>query len=231
MRGEGGQRWPARTREEWGASIAPLVGHLRAGGLLAYPTETVYGLGARVTQEGAESIRRLKGREERVPFLALLPWGVPGVTGVRALDPWGTSLVWTKAAVTLAGAFWPGPLTLVMEDRGRGWPPAIRNEGGGVGVRVSPHPFVLDLLATLGEPVFSTSANPSGAPPSRSPEEVLAGIRSRPGWGQCHLVDGGTLNVSPPSTVVDCTGPRPRLLRKGAVSLQELSNLTEIVHG
>lgn len=211
--------------------MAPLVRHLGRGGLLAYPTETVYGLGARVTQEGTESIRRLKGREEPVPFLALLPWGARGVNGVRELDPWGTSLAWTEAATTLAGAFWPGPLTLVLEDQGRGWPRVMRNEEGGVGVRVSPHPFVLDFLTALGEPILSTSANPSGGAPSRSPDEVLAGLGRRPGWDRCHLVDGGTLKVSPPSTVVDCTRPLPRLLRKGALSLQDLSSLTEIVHG
>jgi L-threonylcarbamoyladenylate synthase len=220
----------ARSPEEWEASIPRLVDHLRDGGLLAYPTETIYGLGARVTPEGIEAIRELKGRGE-VPFLALLPWGHLGLAGVRALHPWGTSLVWSEAAVALARAVWPGPLTLVLEDRGGGWPAAARNPDGGVGVRVSPHPFILDLLTALREPLLSTSANPSGSPPPHSPDEVVAGLRHRPGWARCHLVDGGTLDPSPPSTVVDCTGPRPRLLREGALSLQKLSSLTEIVHG
>jgi L-threonylcarbamoyladenylate synthase len=228
--GEETARSLARSPEEWQAAIPRLVDHLRAGGLLAYPTETTYGLGARVTPGGIEAIRELKGRGE-VPFLALLPWGPLGLAGVRTLEPWGTSLVWTAAAEALANAVWPGPLTLVLEDRGGGWPAAARNPEGGVGVRVSPHAFVLDLVAALEEPLLSTSANLSGSPPAQAPNEVVEGLRHRPGWARCHLVDGGTLDPSPPSTVVDCTGRLPRLLREGAVSLQKLSSLTEIVHG
>jgi L-threonylcarbamoyladenylate synthase len=225
-----GRRWQARTAAERTASVPLAVAHLRGGGLLAYPTETVYGLGARVTDAGVTAVQAMKGRGPGAPFLALLPWTEGGVEELRIRAPWGAALGWTKAAVSLAAEGWPGPLTLILEDRTGSWPAGVRNERGGVGVRVSPHPFVRDLLDELDEPLLSTSANPTGEAAAHSADEVEARLRGRPGWNRCRVVDAGPLPPSLPSTMVDCTGNRPRLLREGAFPLDTLQNLINAIH-
>jgi tRNA A37 threonylcarbamoyladenosine synthetase subunit TsaC/SUA5/YrdC len=119
-----------------------IVEHLRSGGILAYPTETVYGLGGEPTIEVVEAVRDLKGREEEKPFLLLLPRTEPlGEVPLR----WGLSLpTW---AISLAENFWPGPLTLVLSDLEERFPFGVRSSSGGVAVRVSSHPFVESLMA------------------------------------------------------------------------------------
>lgn len=223
-------RWRARTAGERTVVVPRAVAHLRGGGLLAYPTETVYGLGARVTDAGVTAVQAMKGRGPGTPFLALLPWTRGGIEELRIRAPWGAALGWTEAAVSLAAHSWPGPLTLILEDGAESWPAGVRNERGGVGVRVSPHPFVQDLLAELDEPLLSTSANPMGEPAALSADEAEARLHGRPGWDLCRVVDAGRVPPSLPSTVVDCTGDRPRLLREGAFPLDALRNLIKTIH-
>lgn len=201
------------------ADLSPALEHLEAGLPLAYPTETVYGLGGAVTPEAVERVRRLKGRDAARPMLLLIesPDAVP-------------SLRWTPHARELADAFWPGALTLVLEDQDRIFPVGVRSEStGGVGVRVSPHPLVRRILGVFGRPLTSTSLNVPGQTPASSGTEA-AEVAGRLGGGPILLLDAGTLPPSGPSTVVDCTGPMPVVLREGSIPVGRLRCVIPEIH-
>jgi L-threonylcarbamoyladenylate synthase len=190
-----------------------VVRHLRAGGLLAYPTETVYGLGSRPDTTDVQALASLKGRAAGKPFLLL-------VSSREMAEAQG--LAFTESARALARAFWPGPLTLVLPGGGGRLPDLLRGPEGGIAVRWTSHPLIVNLVAELGEPLTSTSANIPGLPPAPGAEAVLRDFRDAVTSGQLMVLDGGVLGNRPPSTVVDCTGPQPRIIRPGAVSLAEL---------
>lgn len=176
--------------------IAALV---RAGGVIAYPTETFYGLGCDPWNTHAvQRIFRLKGRPEDKPLPLLLPPGDPARFGI-SIPP---------LAKKLAEQHWPGPLTLVVPATG--FPPETTAGTSTVAVRRSPHPFVSALLEILGKPLVTTSANLSGQAAAATGPDVFRMIR---GW-DC-LVDGGHLPGKRGSTIVDCTGDRPKLVREG----------------
>lgn len=191
--------------------LASIVEHVRAGGVIAYPTETVYGLGGACTPEAVERVRALKSREADKPLLALVE-SAATVEGLR----------WTEEARLLAEIFWPGSVTLVMADPDALFPLGVRDPARGtVAVRVSPHPVVTALLSHLGKPLTSTSLNRPGEPPALAGDEAERVVRGL-GGDDVWIVDGGTLPPSSPSTVVDCTGPRPVVLRGGAIPVQRL---------
>jgi L-threonylcarbamoyladenylate synthase len=200
---------PAEARR----AIPEVVRHLRAGGLLAYPTETVYGLGSRPDTTDVQALASLKGRAAGKPFLLL-------VSSREMAEAQG--LAFTESARALARAFWPGPLTLVLPGGGGRLPDLLRGPEGGIAVRWTSHPLIVNLVAELGEPLTSTSANIPGLPPAPGAEAVLRDFRDAVTSGQLMVLDGGVLGNRPPSTVVDCTGPQPRIIRPGAVSLAEL---------
>ena len=195
------------------AQLSLIVGHLEDGGLLGYPTETVYGLGAGVTAEGVRAVRRLKGRGEKKPFLILLP---------EEVSEAGSVLEWTPSARSLAEAVWPGRLTLVLGDPVGRFPEGVRSSAGSVAVRVSGDPFVSALMRLWKRPLLSTSANRAGRPPTRTAEAVGRTFTGGPGAGRLWIVDGGPRLEAEPSTIVDCTGARPRVLRQGALPLSRL---------
>ena len=201
------------TPEEARRAIPGVVGHLRSGGLLAYPTETVYGLGSRPDTPDVQALASLKGRAAGKPFLLL-------VSSREMAEAQG--LAFTDSARALARAFWPGPLTLVLPGGGGRLPDLLRGPEGGIAVRWTSHPLIVNLVAELGEPLTSTSANLPGSPPAPGAEAVLRDFRDAVTSGQLMVLDGGVLGNRPPSTVVDCTGPQPRVIRQGAVSLAEL---------
>lgn len=199
--------------------LSEAVAHLRSDGVLAYPTETVYGLGGACTAAAVDAVRRVKGRSDGKPLLVL----------VGSIDSAG-SLEWTDAARELASIFWPGSLTLVLDDPRETFPPGVRSASGTVGVRVSPHPLVARLLEAFGAPVTSTSLNAPDKPP------VSSGGRARELLGRLDadgvmLLDAGTLRPSRPSTVVDCTGAVPVVLREGAVPIDRLRCALPEIHG
>ena len=199
------------------AALPDVVAHLRSGGLLLYPTETVFGLGGLADLEGTRALAELKSRDAAKPFILLID------RRERAIG-----LEWSDAALLLADAFWPGPLTLVLRDDGARYAPGIRSEGGGVAVRETPHAGVRLLLGALGEPVTSTSANAPGAPPARTQEEASALLRELPERANVWLLDGAAGGAEP-STVVDCTGRRPRIVRAGAVSAERIREIVRDV--
>jgi L-threonylcarbamoyladenylate synthase len=204
---------PFRTAAEVEAALEPAVAHLRAGGLLAYPTETVYGLGSRPTSGDVQALQRLKGRRPDKPFLLL-------VSGPDMAEAQG--LGFNEAARALARAFWPGPLTLVLPGGGGRLPDLLRGPEGGIAVRWTSHRGMARLAAALGEPVTSTSANLPGAPPAPGAEAIVRDFRAAVDAGSLLVLDGGVLGNSPPSTVVDCTQPPARLVREGALTLADL---------
>jgi L-threonylcarbamoyladenylate synthase len=202
------------------ADLSDVARHVAWGGLLAYPTETVYGLGGAVTESAVAELRRLKGRTEDKPFIAL----------VRSMED-AAGLEWTDAARELARLFWPGPLTLVLSDPLGIFPGGVRDErSGAVAVRVSPHPLVARLLDAVGGPLTSTSVNVAGASPVASGTDAEAVVR-RLGGGRVVVLDVGTLPPSAPSTVLDCTAPEPVVLREGAVPVARLRCAVPEIHG
>lgn len=179
---------------------------LRAGGLVAFPTDTVYGVGAILGDSAAvESIREAKGRPSEKPIPVLVSsWdNVPGLAET------------TSRTRRLAAAFWPGPLTLILRSH-PGLPSAVES-GGTVGIRAPDHPAALALLREAG-PLAVTSANRSGNPDPVTADDVMAALGGRIDL----VVDGGACPGGRPSTVVDCTGGDPKILRQGPVGLEAI---------
>ena len=181
---------------------------LRRGGLVAFPTDTVYGVGALAFE--ARAVQRLyivKGRSTGKAIAVLV---------ARNSDLLKVAKELTPSAQKLALKFWPGALTLVVPKH-PGLPPAV-SPLSTVGVRQPAHPFALRLLASAG-PLAVTSANRSDEPNSLTAEEVLAQLAGRIDL----IVDGGRTPGSTPSTVVDCTQAAPIILREGPISSEQIN--------
>lgn len=204
---------PFRTDEEVTAALPRAVAHLNAGGLIAYPTETVYGLGSRPRAPEVQALARLKGRRPDKPFLLL----VADRTMAEA-----QGLAFSEAATALARAFWPGPLTLVLPGGSGRLPDLLRGPEGGIAVRWTSHRGMARLVRALGEPVTSTSANLPGSQPAPGAEAIVRDFAPAVEAKTLLVLDGGVLGNTPPSTVVDCTRPAPRLIREGALTLAQL---------
>jgi L-threonylcarbamoyladenylate synthase len=165
---------------------------LRRGGLVAFPTETVYGLGADATNVAAvERIFAVKGRPHGHPLIVHLGAGT-------SLDEWALDV--PEAARALAAAFWPGPLTLLLHRHPR-VPDVITGGRPTVGLRVPGHPVALDLLGTFGGGVAAPSANRFGRVSPTTAEHVRADL----GDAVDLILDGGPTTVGVESTIVDCT--------------------------
>ena len=180
---------------------------LKQGGLVAFPTDTVYGVGANVFS--AESIEKLftaKGRDAAKAIPVLI--GDPSQLAQVSSTPGETAL-------RLAMRFWPGPLTLVVARHPS--LPAILSPLPTVGVRMPDHAVALAILRQSG-PLAVTSANLSGGPNPSSAEDVLAQLDGRIDL----VIDGGLCPGGLPSTVVDCTADDLRILRQGPLTLQDL---------
>jgi L-threonylcarbamoyladenylate synthase len=203
---------PFLTPDDRAAATPVVAAHLAAGGLLAYPTETVYGLGSRPNAHDVAALNALKGRRDGKPLLLL-------IASRRMADAHG--LVFTPAADALAAACWPGPLTLILSG-GRGLPDSLRGPEGGIAVRWTSHQGMAQLIADIGQPLTSTSANRPGGPTAPGVGAIADLFGGAIAEGQLLVLDGGVLGNVPPSTVVDCTAPQPRLVREGALPRAEL---------
>jgi L-threonylcarbamoyladenylate synthase len=211
---------PFVTEADVRAALDRVVTHLRSGGLLAYPTETVYGLGSRARDDDVRDLAELKGRAPGKPFLLL-------VASRKMAEAQGLAL--NESARALARAFWPGPLTLVLPGGSGRLPDLLRGPEGGIAVRWTSHPHIARLVERLGEPLTSTSANLPGAGPAPGADAIVRDFRSAVESGRLLVLDGGVLGNRPPSTVVDCTGPQARLIRLGALSVAELRGAAGIL--
>jgi L-threonylcarbamoyladenylate synthase len=203
---------PFTSPSDWDAAVPAVRDHLARGGLLAYPTETVYGLGSRARRDDVAALTVLKARAPDKPFLLL-------VAGRRMAEAAG--LGFGPAAHALAEAFWPGPLTLILPGGAR-LPDTLRGPEGGIAVRHTSHAGAAHLIAVLGEPLTSTSANRPGGPTAPGVGAILADFRAAVDAGTLLVLDGGVLGNVPPSTIVDCTGTVARLVREGALPRAEL---------
>jgi L-threonylcarbamoyladenylate synthase len=204
---------PFQTVAEIEAAIPEISRHLRAGKLLAYPTETVYGFGSAPTVPALAALARLKGRPEGKPFLLL-------TSSRRMAEEWG--LVFNASASALAEAFWPGPLTLVLRGGEGRLPDQLRGREGGIAVRYTSHAGIARLVSAIGKPLTSTSANRPGGTPAPGPERLVEVFGAEEESGELLVLDGGVLGNVPPSTLVDCTDLMPKMVREGAIPRAEL---------
>jgi L-threonylcarbamoyladenylate synthase len=200
---------PFWSPDEIEAALPDTIAHLNARRVLAYPTETVYGFGGGVDRDSVSNLIALKGRPPNKPFLLI----VASSEMIARLD-----LHLTSYASQLAARFWPGPLTLVLPGGEKRVPEQLRGPEGGIAVRWTPHRGLARLVRAYGEPITSTSANRPGVPPATSAQEIIDQWSEAVMTGALHILDGGQLTDSPPSTVVDCTGRRPRVIRPGAIT-------------
>jgi L-threonylcarbamoyladenylate synthase len=135
-------------------------------------------------------------------------------------ESWG--LVFTPSASILAQAFWPGPLTLVLRGAEGRLPDLLRGGEGGIAVRFTSHQGIAALVRALGYPITSTSANRPGQATAPGAEGLVETFKEEVSLGTLLVLDGGVLGNVPPSTLVDCTGPTPVLIRDGAIPRDEL---------
>jgi L-threonylcarbamoyladenylate synthase len=199
---------PFWSPDEVSRAIPRVQLHLENRGVLAYPTETVYGFGTMVDHAAVETLVTLKRRPPAKPFLLL-------VSNTAMLTRLGLTL--SSSAAHLAARHWPGPLTLVLPGGEGQVPPRLRGPEGGIAVRWTPHTGLQRLITALGSPLTSTSANRPGVPPAMRPSEIGEQWAPELQRGTIMLLDGGALPPSAASTVVDCTGRRLRVIRPGAI--------------
>ena len=192
--------------------IDQAVSILRAGGLVAFPTETVYGLGADAGNPDAVArIFAAKGRPADHPLIVHLG-------SADLLDDWAIDI--PPLARTLATACWPGPLTIVLKRAAR-VPDAVTGALPTVGIRVPAHPLALELLRAFGDGIAAPSANRFGTVSPTTAEHVRAGLGDRVDL----VLDGGPSNVGVESTIVDLSGiatPGPAILRPGGLPREVL---------
>jgi L-threonylcarbamoyladenylate synthase len=180
---------------------------IRAGGLIAYPTDTVYGLAADFRNADAiEKIYAAKDRDSRKPVAILVGSSDQLELVMQELTP---------GAARLAARFWPGALTLIVPRRSD--LPENLSPYMTIGVRMPNHPWALQLLRELG-PLATTSANLSGQPDAVTAQDVLQYLDGRVDL----VLDGGRCPGGVPSTVVDCTSTEPRILREGALTAKQI---------
>lgn len=198
--------WTIDAREPDPALLERAARRLKAGELVAFPTETFYGLGAAALDATAvQGIFTVKGRPETKPLPVLV--ASPTMLDDLAADIPGT-------ARELMRRHWPGPLTLVLRCR-PSVPDAVTGGTGTVGVRVSSHPVARGLAAAFGGPVTASSANPSGGTPPTTVADVLRYFDG----AIAVVLDGGPTPGGEASTVLDVTVDPPRVIREGPVSL------------
>ncbi len=196
-------------REPAEEEVARAVAYLAEGQVIAYPTETIYGLGADVLERKAvKRIYDLKARDYGLPISIL----VADLAMLREV----VSEV-TDRALQLARRFWPGPLTILF-PASEAIPKGLVTNTGKVGVRVSSHPVAAAIVNAFGRPITTTSANLSGFPPSLSVRHVQKYFGDRL---PC-IVDGGDCEPSRGSTVVDIGDETMRIIREGAIPSDEV---------
>jgi L-threonylcarbamoyladenylate synthase len=202
---------PSRILPATGEAIAEAATAIRAGRLVAFPTETVYGLGADATSDSA--VAAVFAAKDRPRFNPLIVH-VPGAAAARAFA------AFDARAAALAAAFWPGPLTLVL-PRARNCP-ASRLVSAGLetlAVRMPDHPIALALLEACARPIAAPSANPSGRASPTTAAHVAAMLEGRVDL----ILDGGPCRVGLESTVLDLGGAAPRVLRLGAIAPEDIA--------
>lgn len=194
-------------------AVAEAARLLMAGEVVALPTETVYGLAANAWD--AAAVRRIytaKGRPSTNPLIVHVACEAMLAECVTR---------WPTGAVALARAFWPGPLTMVLPADVARVPPEVRAGGPTVAVRWPAHLLMQAVIRACGFPLAAPSANPSNSISPTTAQHVLAGLGERIPL----IVDGGPSALGIESTVVDCTGAAPVVLRPGSISAEEIQRV------
>jgi len=187
--------------------LAEAIEVVRRGGLIVYPTDTLYGLGADPLNERAvERVYEAKRREAKpLPILVSSRDKVEEVAYVN------------EEALRLMDLFWPGPLTIILPKKPR-LPDLVTAGAKSVGVRIPKHDLAIALIEGCGGVLTGTSANLSGRPPPKTVEEALSQL----GESVDLAIDAGPAPIGMPSTVIDLSGDEPAVVREGAVSLEAL---------
>jgi len=208
----------ALTETEVEIAVLSAVEILRSGGVVAFPTETFYGLGADISREtGIRKVFKIKSRGYHQPLLILIP-------SIRLLP--GLALEIPASAKTLMSAFWPGGLTLVFWAA-PGVNPLLTAGTGKIGIRLSSHPLATAISAALKQPITGTSANVTGSPPCRTAEETSRNLGNTVDL----ILDGGEAPGGLSSTLVDVTTTPPRILREGAISGDQIRAFIRVADG
>ena len=204
----------ARTVRDDAAGRAEATAVLQSGGVVAIPTDTVYGIAVALeTPDGIERLFRIKRRPPDRGIMLLLD----AASQARSIGVMGS------AASALADACWPGGLTVVVPQRPDVPLPAVLTGGSPtIGLRVPDHDAPRALAAAVG-PLPTTSANVSGLPEAGNAPEIFAQL----GDAIDLILDGGPARGGPPSTVVDCTGERPLVLREGAIAIGRIAAILD----
>ncbi len=207
-----------RIRRPDAKALLEAAAILRAGGLVAFPTETVYGLGARAYDAtAARRVYKAKGRPSDNPLIVHVSDEAMLAEVVKRVTPLARRLI---------DAFWPGPLTLILEKSAR-VPGAVTAGGRTVAVRCPGHPAARALIRALGEPIAAPSANLSGRPSPTTAAHVLRDLRGRVPL----ILDGGPCRKGLESTIVDARGKRPVVLRHGTLTAESLSHAAGVPLG
>ena len=194
-----------------GRAVARATEVLRAGGIILYPTDTLYGLGGDAfSDEAFRKVCAIKFRDERRPVHAVFA-DLAMVATYAEISPLGEAL---------ARAFLPGPLTIVLKKK-EGLTGGVGHNLETIGVRIPDNKFCLALARAFGKPYTTTSANISGAQPEATLDEIIAQLEERADSIDL-IIDGGPLSPFLRSTVVHACGDTPHILREGAISEEEI---------
>jgi len=201
------------SQENLDVYVGKSIEVLRVGGVVLYPTDTLYALGADAfSDEAVAKVFAIKGRGKRKSISAVF-------SDMAMVERYAKV---NDAAKRLAEKFLPGPLTLVLKKKA-GIKTGIARDRGTIGIRIPNHPFCLALAKEFGKPITATSANISGEETKNSVDEILKQL----GSAAEHIdlaIDAGELPPSLPSTVVDCSGAEPKILREGVLSKQQIAD-------
>lgn len=199
---------PVGASNSWGPSLDAAVHAVSRGEIIVLPTDTVYGIGCDAFDPAAvEAVLAAKGRDRTMPPPVLVP-GATTIAGLAREVP--------EAVLALIDAFWPGPLTVILHAQpSLAWD--LGDTRGTVALRSPGHPAALALLERTG-PLAVTSANKTGEPPATTVAKALAQF----GEAVSVYLDGGPSPLGEASTIVDATGPTLRMVRLGAIGLEEL---------
>jgi L-threonylcarbamoyladenylate synthase len=185
---------------------------IKRGGLVAFPTETVYGLGAdALNPEAIRKVFYAKGRPSDNPLIV-------HIANIKDIDSLAKRV--KKTAITLMQKFWPGPLTVVLNKR-RKVPDIVTAGGDTVAVRMPDNKIALALISASGVPIVAPSANLSGRPSPTRPRDVIADMMGRVDL----IIDGGQTEIGIESTVIDMTTLPPQILRPGIITVEEIESI------
>jgi L-threonylcarbamoyladenylate synthase len=204
------------TEEVEESTLVAAFDVIRTGGVIVYPTETLYGIGADATNAAAvRKVLQVKKRKDTKPILVI-------VHSVKMLRQLVAEI--PASAERLMTEFWPGPLTLVFKAS-RELPEEVTQGSGTVGVRIPSNAFCLELLRRCNCPLTSTSANISGEPIHRTIGEIKKALDERIDL----FIDAGVLPESKPSTVVSVVPENPKLIREGVISFESLRKVVPTI--